>query len=100
MSMNYTIYNIEMSYSFISLKNIFCSLDKAKGIFATYPNNGTIIGEVPTAILAYDQILATALLLIIIMSVIDEKNVNVGPSLGALYCGLGLTAIKSGYVRI
>ena len=88
-----------MPYLFY-LKNIFCSLDKVKGIFATYPNNGTIIGEVPTAILVYDQILATALLLIIIMSVNDEKNVNVGPSLGALYCGLGLTAIKSGYVRI
>ena len=82
------------------MKNIFYSFDIGKGIFATYPNNDTIIGEVPTSVLAYDQILATALLLIIIMSVIDERNVNVGSSLGALYCGLGLTAIKSGYVRI
>lgn len=44
-----------------------------------------------------DQLLATALLLIIIVAVTDEKNMKVPKELLPLYCGLGLAAINLGF---
>ncbi|XP_040579350.1 aquaporin-9 isoform X2 [Lepeophtheirus salmonis] len=63
---------------------------KTQGIFASYPSpdiNASI------ASLSFDQILATALLIIIILAVTDGKNMKVISSLVPLSIGLGLTAI-------
>ena len=60
------------------------------GIFASYPNSNFTPS---TATLAFDQILGTALLLIIIMAVTDEQNMKVPSGLVALFIGLGLGAI-------
>ena len=60
------------------------------GIFASYP---TLAYPVTTATLAFDQLFGTALLLIIILSVTDERNMKVNQSLVPLLIGLGLTAI-------
>ena len=46
-----------------------------------------------TFMLAYDQTLGTALLLIIILAVTDERNMKVPSGMVALYIGLGLSAI-------
>ena len=43
--------------------------------------------------LAVDQILGTAVLLLIILAVTDESNMNISGSLVPLSIGLGLTAI-------
>ena len=59
------------------------------GIFASYPGN---FGP-STISLVLDQFLGTALLLIIILSVTDGRNMKVTSSLVPLYIGLGLTAI-------
>merc|ERR1712021_290787 len=57
------------------------------GIFASYPG-----GFGPSTIsLVLDQFLGTALLLIIILSVTDGRNMKVTSSLVPLYIGLGLT---------
>ena len=66
------------------------------GIFASYPNDldpGVMIVLPSTISLILDQFLGTALLLIIILSVTDGRNMKVTSSLVPLYIGLGLTAI-------
>ena len=60
-----------------------------KGIFASYPGD---FGP-STISLVLDQFLGTALLLIIILSVTDGRNMKVTSGLVPLYIGLGLTAI-------
>jgi len=66
------------------------------GIFASYPYSG---GEwEPSSVtLAFDQILGTALLLIIILAVTDDKNMNVSSGLVPLLIGLGLAAIHNSF---
>jgi len=59
-------------------------------IFASYPTGA--FGP-STISLVLDQFLGTALLLIIILSVTDGRNMKVTSSLVPLYIGLGLTAI-------
>merc|ERR1712106_445146 len=61
------------------------------GIFASHPTFER--SEVGLASLAMDQMLGTALLLIIILSVTDEQNMKISPSTAPLIIGLGLTAI-------
>jgi len=61
----------------------------ASGIFTSYPNKDIT----NTWILAYDQALGTALLVIIILAVTDEKNMKVPTGMVPLYIGLGLSAI-------
>ena len=46
--------------------------------------------------MASDQALATALLMIVILAVNDEKNVNIESGARPLYVGLGLVAIRLG----
>lgn len=60
-----------------------------RGIFASYPMNE----QISTVTLAMDQMLGTALLLLIISAVTDGKNMKVNSSLVPLLIGLGLTAI-------
>eukprot|EP00088_Acartia_fossae_P070195 TRINITY_DN9333_c0_g1_i2.p1 TRINITY_DN9333_c0_g1~~TRINITY_DN9333_c0_g1_i2.p1 ORF type:complete len:278 (-),score=67.89 TRINITY_DN9333_c0_g1_i2:332-1165(-) len=59
------------------------------GIFASYPMNA----KITTSCLAMDQILGTALLVIIILAVTDENNMKVPGGLVPLLIGLGLCAI-------
>jgi len=59
------------------------------GIFASYPMNP----EISTACLAFDQILGTALLVIIILAVTDGNNMKPNTGLIPLLIGLGLCAI-------
>ena len=61
------------------------------GIFASYPFFDT--EQVTTVSLAMDQMLGTAMLLIIILSVTDKNNMKIENSLIPLTIGLGLTAI-------
>jgi len=63
--------------------------DKTMGIFASYPS----FAETSTVTLAMDQMLGTALLLIIILAVTDDNNMNIQSSLVPITIGLGLTAI-------
>lgn len=59
------------------------------GVFATYPGNGKFnIGT-----LIADQLLGTALLLIIILAVTDSRNMNVPSGMVPILIGFGLTAI-------
>ena len=58
------------------------------GIFATYPNEAASI-----ATLVVDQALGTAVLLVIILAVTDERNMKVTSGLVPLLIGLGLAAI-------
>ena len=68
--------------------------ETAVGIFASYPGSVATDGEeMHTFMLAYDQTLGTALLLIIILAVTDERNMKVPSGMVALYIGLGLSAI-------
>jgi len=70
-------------------------VDGTAGIFASYPH-GT--GWEPSSVtLAFDQILGTALLLIIILAVTDAKNMNVSSGLVPLLIGLGLAAIHNSF---
>jgi len=58
------------------------------GIFASFPS------DVPSTVtLAFDQLIGTAMLLIIILAVTDDKNMKVPQGMVPLYIGLGLTAI-------
>jgi glycerol uptake facilitator-like aquaporin len=50
-------------------------------------------GEISTACLAFDQILGTALLVIIILAVTDANNMKPNSGLVPLLIGLGLCAI-------
>ena len=59
------------------------------GVFASYPA-GT---EIHTVTLVFDQLIGTALLLIIILAVTDDKNMKVPSGMVPLYIGLGLTLI-------
>jgi len=59
------------------------------GIFASYPTSD----KISTATLALDQLVGTAILLIIILSVTDSRNMKLSSSVVALSIGLGLTAI-------
>ena len=92
--------------SFCSSKGDKFTIPGGAGIFASYPatidgsvynsSSETIIGEGPlpsTVTLFFDQLLGTALLLIIILSVTDERNMKVPSGFVPLFIGLGLTAI-------
>lgn len=59
------------------------------GIFASYPASD----EITTTTLVFDQILGTAILVVIILAVTDSKNMKVPSGLVPLLIGLGLTAI-------
>lgn len=61
------------------------------GIFASYPFFP--VEQVSTLSLAMDQMLGTAMLLIIILAVTDSNNMKISSSLVPLTIGLGLTAI-------
>jgi len=61
---------------------------RTAGIFSTNPFNP----ELGTAVLVFDQVLGTALLVIVILAVTDSNN-KVSPGLVPLLIGLGLTAI-------
>ena len=76
------------------------------GIFASYPHPNTCANtsdvgpncwEPSSVTLAFDQILGTGLLLIIILAVTDEKNMNVSSGLVPLLIGLGLAAIHNSF---
>ena len=76
------------------------------GIFASYPISHSItnstghtinVWEASSVTLAFDQILGTGLLLIIILAVTDEKNMNVSSGLVPLLIGLGLAAIHNSF---
>jgi len=62
---------------------------KTAGVFASYPSSD----KFGTACLAFDQILGTALLVIIILAVTDESNMKVPSGLVPILIGLGLAAI-------
>ena len=62
--------------------------DGAAGIFASYPNE-----KVGSVTLVMDQALGTAVLLVIILAVTDERNMKVSSGLVAPLIGLGLAAI-------
>ena len=62
-----------------------------KGIFASYPFFDT--DKVTLLTLGVDQMLGTALLVLIIVSVTDEKNMKIQSGMVPLTIGLGLTAI-------
>ncbi|XP_040582079.1 aquaporin-9 [Lepeophtheirus salmonis] len=64
--------------------------EKTQGIFASYPSADI---NASVASLCFDQILATALLIIIILAVTDDKNMKIISSLVPISIGLGLTAI-------
>ena len=72
--------------------------NEIKGLFSSYPNDFNIDsdGNILYSVLAFDQALATALLMIVILAVNDEKNVNIEPGVRPLYVGLGLVAIRLG----
>ena len=72
--------------------------NEIKGLFSSYPNRVNIDsdGNILNSVLALDQALATALLMIVILAVNDEKNVNIEPGARPLYVGLGLVAIRLG----
>ena len=89
-----------------SIQVYFSEVDKngipgSAGIWASYPNGGSYNSETEemsdplpsTVTLFFDQLLGTALLLIIILSVTDERNMKVPSGLVPLFIGLGLTAI-------
>ena len=61
---------------------------QAAGIFATYPNEASSI-----ATLIVDQALGTAVLLVIILAVTDERNMKVTSGLVPLLIGMGLAVI-------
>ena len=61
------------------------------GIFASYPFFD--VSDVTTRSLAVDQILGTAMLLIIVLAVTDDKNMKIHSSMIPITIGLGLTAI-------
>ena len=59
------------------------------GIFASYPASP----DITTTTLVFDQILGTAILVVIILAVTDPKNMKVPSGMVPLLIGLGLTAI-------
>ena len=64
-----------------------------KGIFSSYPNTEVNGGNI--WVLMYDQTLSTAMLVLMIFAVSDEKNMVEFSGLKPLFIGLGKTAIKS-----
>ena len=72
--------------------------NEIKLFFSSYPNpqNFDSDGNILYGILAFDQVLATALLMIVILAVNDEKNFNIELGARPLYVGLGLVAIRLG----
>jgi len=62
---------------------------KTAGIFATYPFHA----EFGTATLVFDQLLGTALFVIVILAVTDSRNMSVAPGLVPLLIGLGLIGV-------
>ena len=66
-----------------------------QGIFASYPFFE--LKQVTTLSLAMDQMLGTAMLLIIILAVTDKENMKMESSMVPISIGLGLTAIHLRY---
>ncbi len=81
-----------LSITHLKLRSPTCSFyadETVAGFFATYP-----AAYDPSYItLSFDQILGTALLVIIILAVTDKHNMKVPSGLVPLLIGLGLTAI-------
>ena len=71
--------------------NIYAYTDATQGIFASYPTFP--ISEVNSLSLAIDQMLGTALLLLIILAATDSQNMNLDNGILPITIGLGLTAI-------
>jgi len=82
---------IKMVEVAISPNNSSSYTSATHGIFASYPFFD--VKQVTTLSLAMDQMLGTAMLLIIILAVTDSKNMKIESSLVPLTIGLGLTAI-------
>eukprot|EP00090_Calanus_glacialis_P006891 TRINITY_DN15388_c0_g1_i1.p1 TRINITY_DN15388_c0_g1~~TRINITY_DN15388_c0_g1_i1.p1 ORF type:complete len:273 (+),score=84.77 TRINITY_DN15388_c0_g1_i1:71-889(+) len=82
---------IKMVEMNISPTNSSSYTSATHGIFASYPFFD--LHQVTTLSLALDQMLGTAMLLIIILAVTDKKNMKIESSLVPLTIGLGLTAI-------
>ena len=61
---------------------------EAAGWFATFPSP-----ESSTMTLVFDQMLGTAVLVLIVMVINDQRHINTSSGLAALLLGLGLTAI-------
>jgi len=59
------------------------------GIFASYPSSD----KISLVSLAMDQMLGTAILILIILAVTDSRNMQISSSLVPLLIGLGLTSI-------
>lgn len=77
-------------YKMIALQGI-----GTKGIFSSYPNTEANGGNI--WVLMYDQTLSTAMLVLMILAVSDEKNMVDSIGLKPLFIGLGKTAIKSSF---
>jgi len=82
---------IKMVEVIISPTNTSTYTTATQGIFASYPFFET--KQVTLLTLAMDQMLGTAMLLLIILSVTDQKNMKIQSSMVPLIIGLGLTAI-------
>ena len=75
------------SYPSFSTEKVF---DLPKSAFRHIPHEWI---QVTTVSLAMDQMLGTALLLLIILAVTDEENMKITSSLVPVIIGLGLSAI-------
>jgi len=82
---------IKLAEATQSAKNSSAYSGLTIGIFGSYPSFST--EKVTTVSLAMDQMLGTALLLLIILAVTDEENMKIISSLVPVIIGLGLSAI-------
>lgn len=82
---------IKLAEATQSAKNSTSYSGLTMGIFASYPSFP--VAQVTTVSLAMDQLLGTALLLVIILAVTDEDNMKISSGMVPLTIGLGLTAI-------
>ncbi|KRX92759.1 Aquaporin-9 [Trichinella pseudospiralis] len=62
------------------------------GIFATYPSD-----HISTAGSFFDQVVGTAILLMVIVAVTDERNMEVPKAIGPLLIGLAIFSVASGF---
>lgn len=82
---------IKLAEMTLSSTNSSSYTSNTHGIFASYPSFP--VTQVTTVTLAMDQMLGTALLLIIILAVTDQSNMKINNSMVPVIIGLGLTAI-------
>ncbi|KAL1242680.1 Aquaporin-9 [Trichinella spiralis] len=62
------------------------------GIFATYPSD-----HISTAGSFFDQVLGTAILLMVIVAVTDERNMEVPKAIAPVLIGLAIFSVASGF---